>query len=227
MTDRNIKQILDTLDYIQEKLLALPDDMLLQIDPRDNESLKEGYEFITAYNEDLNKFSCSTSRLKKKIEHHFSIKSETEEIETDKDSKVSRERIIEELDKTEPHSLEENFTYKRPYGFVFGEVAVKGVKTWKTLYMNILSELSKKDTEKLNNLPRAEQFITKRGHLLFSNNEEKLRIGEKLPGTNLFIEINLSANHIIKNIINLFEYFEVSADSMKIYLREDRDAELF
>ncbi|MEI6222966.1 MAG: hypothetical protein WCP97_09475 [bacterium] len=33
-----IKQILDTLNNLQENLLSLPDDMLLSIDPRDNDS---------------------------------------------------------------------------------------------------------------------------------------------------------------------------------------------
>lgn len=39
MTKDKIKDILDMIDTLQEQLLSLPDDMLLCIDPRDNESL--------------------------------------------------------------------------------------------------------------------------------------------------------------------------------------------
>ena len=51
-----IKQILDTLNNLQENLLSLPDDMLLSIDPRDNESLAQGTQFIMAYNDSLGQF---------------------------------------------------------------------------------------------------------------------------------------------------------------------------
>ena len=76
MTEKNIKQILDMLDNVHEKLLALPDDMLLRIDPRDNVSLKEGYEFISTYNDDLIQFSRISTSLKQTIEQQFSLSSE-------------------------------------------------------------------------------------------------------------------------------------------------------
>jgi len=57
MTEDKRKQILDMLDTLQEHLLTLPDDMLLNIDPRDNESLQSGLEFIKQYNENLNEFT--------------------------------------------------------------------------------------------------------------------------------------------------------------------------
>ena len=47
MTNKNkINSILDMMDDLQEKLLALPDDMLLSIDPHDNESIDEGAGFL-------------------------------------------------------------------------------------------------------------------------------------------------------------------------------------
>jgi hypothetical protein len=38
------------------------------------------------------------------------------------------------------------------------------------------------------------------------------------------VEVNLSANDIRKNIKNLLEHFQHDPKTMKIYLREDRDA---
>lgn len=225
MTKTNIKQILDLLDDVQEKLLALPDDMLLQIDPRDNESLKEGTEFISVYNDDLFEFSKVSEKLKKTIEKQFSIVPETEDIESDENNAQSRTRIVAELDKTEPHNLYEDFTYKRPFGYVLDNSAVKGLKTWKMLYLNVLEQLRKKDKEKYSNLTELEQFITKRGNLYFSKNKQDLRVPEPSENGEFFIEINLSVNYIRHVITKLLDYFGIPVKSMKIYLREDRDSD--
>lgn len=225
MSDNNIKQILDMLDNVQEKLLALPDDMLLEIDARDNESLKDGVDFIMDYNDDLNEFSRLAVELKRRIEHHFTINAETDEIETADSPQTTRERIIAELDRTTPHSLEESFTYKRPFGFIMGEAAYKGLKTWKSLYFNILTELAKKDSDKIGTLPEAEELLSSRGNKLFSKDPKDLRVPEKPEAFDFHIEINLSANSIVDNIKRLFAYFQIPPESLKIYLREDRDAE--
>ena len=61
MTNKDkIKTMLDSLNDIQEQLLALPDDMLLSIDPRDNESIEEGAEFIKTYNNRLSERNFDT-----------------------------------------------------------------------------------------------------------------------------------------------------------------------
>ena len=39
-----------------------------------------------------------------------------------------------------------------------------------------------------------------------------------------YVEINFSANQIRNNIKDLLEYFQIDQKSMKIYLREYRDA---
>lgn len=223
MSENEIKRILDMMDETLEKLLALPDDMHLNIDPRDNTSLKEGYEFISAFNDDLDAYSKLTQNLKKRIEKHFTVNSETEEIEQSHDIKDKRQRIIAELDKTQPHELNENFTYKRPYGFVLGNNAQKGLKTWKSLYLEILSELSRVDSKKFNSLPKEPKFISKRGNPGFSIEESPLRVSEKPQGFNFFVEVNLSANNIRDNIISLLDHFNIPTNSLKIYLREDRD----
>jgi len=223
MSENEIKRILDMMDETLEKLLALPDDMLLSIDPRDNESLKEGCEFISAFNDDLDAYSKLSQTLKKRIEKQFAVNSEIEEIEQSHDIKEKRQRIIAELDKTKPHEIHENFTYKRPYGFVLGNNAQKGLKTWKSLYLEILSELSRLDSNKFNKLPEEHKFISKRGNPSFSIEESTLRVSEKPQGFDFYVEVNLSANNIRDNIISLLNHFNIPTSSLKIYLREDRD----
>ncbi|TNJ35939.1 hypothetical protein [Prosthecochloris vibrioformis] len=223
MNQEKIRELLDTLNSLQENLLGLPDDMLLGIDPRDNESLEQGSRFIIDYNNSLGLFVESSSKIASLIKAHFRIDPEKDEVVEESANRQQRERLIAELDQTVPHTLEENFTYKRPFGFILGETAVKGLKTWKSLYLSVLDILQSADPEKFAALPHTDRFISNRGNPLFSNNHSILRVGEKLP-SGLYTEVNLSANMIRNNLYDLLEHFGYDPKAMKIYLREDRDA---
>ncbi|WP_449258273.1 hypothetical protein [Chlorobium limicola] len=225
MTQNKIKEILDTLNNLQENLLSLPEDMLLSIDPRDNESLDQGTQFIKAYNDSLSQFTESSARIAQMVKAHFGINPEEDDVVKESGNRLQRERLIAELDQTVPHTLNENFTYKRPYGFILGETAYKGLKTWKTLYLLVLDMLQTTDPEKFAALPETERFISNRGKPLLSANEHDLRLGEKLE-SGLYAEVNLSANSLLKYIKDLLEHFGFDPRTMKIYLREDRDADI-
>jgi len=223
MTKDKIKDILDMIDTLQEQLLSLPDDMLLTIDPRDNESLEQGLKFIKSYNENLNHFTTSSSKLAEQVKTYLGINPEEDELEQETTNRQKRDRIIKELDKTSPHTLDEEFTYKRPYGFILQDSAIKGLKTWKNMYLHVLNILKNKAPEKFAMLPKTEKFISKRGNPLFSKTGTELRVAEKLS-EGFFVEVNLSANMIRNNIRELLGHFDIEPLSMKIYLREDRDA---
>jgi len=224
MTKDKIKDILDMIDTLQEQLLSLPDDMLLSIDPRDNESLQHGLKFISAFNENLNQFTTSSTKLAEQVKTYLGINPEEDELEQETANRQKRDRIIKELDKTSPHTLDEDFTYKRPYGFILEESAIKGLKTWKNMYLHVLNLLNKKAPQKFALLPKEEKFISKRGNPFFSKTGNELRVAEKLS-EGFFVEVNLSANMIRNNIRDLLAHFNIEPLSMKIYLREDRDAE--
>jgi hypothetical protein len=224
MTQYKIKEILDILNTLNEYLLSLPDDMLLNIDPRDNESIEQGAQFIKEFNDSFFQFSEGATKIEKQIKNYFSINPEDEEVEHESaDNNGRNGRVIKELDKSESHTLDENFTYKIPYGFVLGNAAYKGIKTWKSLYLQILKELKSKEPERFSSLPTEKRFVSRRGNPLFAENENKLRIAEKMPA-GFYVEINLSANHIRSNIKELLDYFGIDYTKMRIYLREDRDA---
>jgi hypothetical protein len=223
MAQQTIKDILDRLNTLQEDLLSLPDDILLSIDPRDNASLENGSQFLKSFNESLNQFTDSVGRLESQMKEYFDINPEEDELERETLDRQRRERIIKELDNTTRHSLNENFTYKRPFGFVLEDAAYKGIKTWKNLYIHVLRILKDKDQHKFSYLPSEDRFISNRGNPLFARENGKLRIEEKV-GPAFYAEINLSANNIRDNIKNLLAYFEIDPDGMQIFLREDRDA---
>ncbi|MBW6492769.1 MAG: hypothetical protein K0B15_16415 [Lentimicrobium sp.] len=224
MTKDKIKDILDMIDTLQEQLLSLPDDMLLSIDPRDNDSLEQGLKFIKSYNETLNLFTSSSTKLADQVKAYLGINPEEDELEQETTNRQKRDRIIKELDKTSPHTLEEDFTYKRPYGFILKDSAIKGLKTWKNMYLHVLNILKAKNPGKFALLPKEVKFISNRGNPLFSKTGTELRVAEKLS-EGFFVEVNLSANNIRNNISDLLVFFDMEPMSMKVYLREDRDAE--
>ncbi len=222
MDKEKIKMIYDSLMDIQEKLLSLPDDIHLDMDPRDNESLESGMKFLKSFNNNLADFIKATNKITENLRDYFEINPENENIEGESYDIDKRKRIIQELDKTKPYTLGENFTYKRPYGFILENSAYKGLKTWKSLYLKVLEVLKENNIEKFKKLPEENAFISRRGNYLFSKNKNDLRVAEKIEDY-FFIEVNLSANHIRNNIIQLLEYFSIDPADMRIYLREDRD----
>lgn len=223
MTEDKIKEILDMLNTLNEYFLSLPDDMLLDIDPRDNESLERGLIFIKEFNDSLSQFASGSNRIELQIKKYFSINPEEDDVEKEITQDRKNKRIIKELDDSIPHALDENFTYKRPYGFILQDSAYKGLKTWKNLYSHVLKELKAYDPQRFSKLPEEKKFISKRGNPLFSRKNDELRVGERF-GLDFYVEVNLSANHIKNTIIDLLGYFGINYKEMKIYLREDRDA---
>lgn len=223
MAQDNIKETLDILNTLNEYLLSIPDDMLLSIDPRDNQSIVSSLQSIAQFNDSLSEFTGASAKIEAQIKKYFSINPEEDDVVKESSKNGKNKRIVKELDKTEFYSLAENFTYKRPFGFVLGDSVYKGIKTWKSLYLQVLRELRGLYPEKFLKLTEEEKFITNRGNSSFAKNDQGLRIPEELF-SGFFVEVNLSANSIRDNIGNLLDYFDVDSADFKISLRENRDA---
>lgn len=220
MTEHKAREIIDMLNTLNEYLLALPDDILLTLDPRDNESLQQGIQFMQAFNDAAGEFSRVAARIEQQIEQFFGINPEDDELEQESANSSQDALIIRDRGQAEPHTLDESFTYKRPDGFVLGKGAYKGVKTWRNLYLRTLAELQSIDAELFSRLPQEEKFISKRGNPWFAVTEKEFRFAVKLP-SGIYAEGNLSANNIRDNIKELLEHFGLDYQEMKIYLREE------
>lgn len=111
-----IRQTLADLDTVRENLLAYADDAWLNIDRRDRSRLGQGIQYVTAYDEKIAAFSALVAEISEMIQQREGLQvSETIPVIVDQ---TGNERIIRELDTATPHSLNENFAYKRPYGFI-------------------------------------------------------------------------------------------------------------
>ena len=219
--NKQIRDILSDLEHVRENLLALSDDIWLSIDHNDTQAMKEGVAFKEKYNEKMTAFDKLSTDLSELVQAFTDV--HVEEEDGKEDSSESRERIIKELDKQEPHSLAEDFTYKRPYGFVLEDQGYKEIVTWRRVYELFLKQLATRNPDVFIALCQNHDYHTNRGKPSFARKPAELR-NAMLVKNEIYAEINLSANHIRDMMKRLLETFNVSESAMKVYLREDRDA---
>lgn len=216
------KQIFEDLEAVRENLIALSDDIWLSIDHNDPEALEEGVQFKRAYNEKISAFDTLASELSDMIQQYTSVNLEAEE-QTGLDDQERNERIIRELNREEPHTLDEDFTYKRPYGFILDGQGTTGITTWRRLFELICQQLLRRDRGCFHALPDNPDFISNRGHHNSSRDPGHLRKASRLEN-GLYAESNLSANSFRDLIRRLLVTFELSEANLQLFLREDRDA---
>lgn len=224
-TKTRVHQILTDLERVRENLWALSDDIWLSIDHNDPEALDEGVAFKRAYNERMAEFNRHASELSSLIQQFTRVPVETP-VTADKgrNGSAENERIIRELNREQAHFLDEDFSYKRPYGFVLCGEAYKEIVTWSRVYILVCTLLIQRDAERFATLPDNPNFTHRRGNRDFSRNPDDLRIPLKLPN-DIYVETNHSANSIAKRISLLLDAFGIDRREFVIYLRQDRDAE--
>jgi hypothetical protein len=219
-----IKNILSNLKSAQEDLLALSDDLWLEIDHNDNDAIRNGVAFKEEFNLRNNEFTASTNALSELIQNYTNTPLYTpEKPQVDRLEDSDRERVIKELNKKSPHNLNEEFKYKRPYGFVIQGVPYENKLTWSELYLQVCAYLLTLDKNQFISLDNNPNHISKRNNKYFSSNQEDLRSPQKC-GNTIFVEMNLSANQIRDSMKRLLRTYHIFHDDFTIYLREDRDA---
>jgi hypothetical protein len=221
MPDRT-REILEDLEAVRENLLALSDEIWLSIDHNDPEGLEEGVRFKRAYNEKMAAFDTLASELSTMIQQFTSVRLEEHE-EIGGDDENENFRIIQALNWEEPHAIDEDFTFKRPHGFILDGQGTTGGTTWRRVFELICQQLQRRDPRRFDSLPDHPDYISNRGHRSFSHDPEELRTACSV-GDGLYAEINLSANGIRDTIRRLLATFEMPKESIQLFLCEDRDA---
>ena len=217
-----IRRILEDLEAVRENLLALSDDIWLSIDHNDPDGLEEGVQFKRAYNEKMAAFDTLASDLSVMVQQFTAVRLESGE-QSGEESESENERIVQELNREEPHLIGEDFTYKRPHGFILDGQATTGITTWRRLYELLCQQLHRRDPDRFRTLPENPDFISNRGHHSFTNDADHLRHASQVAD-DLYTEVNLSANGIRDTILRLLTTFEIPEDRLQLFLREDRDA---
>lgn len=216
------RRILEDLEAIRENLLALSDDIWMSINHNDPESLEAGVEFKRAYNAKAADFDRVASELSALVQQYTSVRLEEAE-KTGGTDRVENERIIAELNREVPHRLDEDFTYKRPHGFILDGQGTTGITTWQRVYELVLQRLYDRDSERFRGLCADPDFTTNRGNPMVTTDAARLRKALEVRA-GLFVESNLSANGIRDILRRVLTTFAIPTDHLLIFLRQDRDA---
>lgn len=217
-----IRRILEDLEAVRENLLALSDAIWLNIEHNDSDALEEGVQFKRTYNEKMAAFDALATELSALVQQFTEVRLEAGE-QTGAEDESENVRIIQELNRDEPHGIGEDFTYKRPYGFILDGQAATGITTWRRLHELLCRQLLRRDTDRFRALKEHAQFISNRGHHAFTDSPEQLRHASQV-GEGMYAEVNLSANSIRDLMRRLLSVFEIPENRLQIFLREDRDA---
>jgi len=218
-----VKRILTDLEAVRENLLALSDDIWLNIDHNNQEALTEGVRFKQAYNQKMGAFDELASDISTLIQQFTDVRIEGGADESPTDA-AENQRIIRELDKETTHSVDEDFKYKRPYGFVLLGHAVTDIVTWRHLYERFCVILANADPSRAKALPMNPRFVGRRGANMFATDPKVLLKALKIMD-GVYAEGNLSANDTVRNMKQLLIEFHIPVEQLHLYLREDRNAE--
>jgi hypothetical protein len=216
------REILQDLEAVRENLLALSDDIWAGIDRQDLDAFDEGVQFMRTFVEKNTAFDRVASELSELVQRFMSVRLEETE-QTGSGDREQNERIIAELNGDEPHQLKEDFTYKRPHGFILDGQAATGLTTWQRLYELACQQLYSRDEQRFQSLIDHPDFISNRGHHTVTRVAESLRKPLSVGG-DLYVEANLSANSIRDVLRRLLDTFDIPAEHMQVFLRQDRDA---
>ena len=215
---QRIRTILANIDNLVTDLLELSDDIWLNIDHNDSDAIKKGCEFKVQYNEIFLRFSQDANELRGLIQNFTEEPSKEAPID-----QKTKDRIIKELDKRVPHTLEADFTYKHPFGFTLQGSPYSNLTAWLHIYGAVCKHLAQKNSSLFEQLPDNPDFISNRGNKYFSRKTSDLRSGREFV-TGIFAEVNLSANQIRDSIKRLLNYFSIPHEELELYLQEDRSS---
>lgn len=71
MDIKKIQHILGQLTEVNEQLISLADDIWLDIDPRDNESIAAGAQFLQDYNQSTEQLSQTAAAIEQQLSQYF------------------------------------------------------------------------------------------------------------------------------------------------------------
>jgi hypothetical protein len=223
-SNEKINIIVSDLLNIRANLFSLSNDIWLDIDHNNNNELQEVFNFKKEYNKLLDEFNKNVLSLSAILQKYSEIGNIEAARPVVDESSEKNKKIIVQLNKEIPHSINEDFIFTKPYAFILKDYAYKNVTTWKALFNQVCACLDKIDHNKMLNTVTADEFISPRKNLrYFSNEKTKLREFSEITES-VYAEVNMAANNFVKVIKILLDFYKIPYNEIKIYLREDRNA---
>lgn len=123
------------------------------------------------------------------------------------------------VDNKVEHSLYEDFTHKRPYGFRLNNKRLIEANTWKDMLIKVSEILIKLHEGKFLSFVDNRAMEGRKGKLI-STNPTDMRKPAKVANR-IFVETNLSSNSIRDLIKKILKEYGFKTEDFKVYLRAD------
>ena len=221
-SEKTIASILKDLTNVHENLLSLSNDIWNSIDHNNPEKLDEGYQFKKEFNRLLDDFEKNKNDISVLVSQFTGVKIEEQPIIVEKEDSENQ-RLIKELNKNEPHEIDEDFTFKRPTAFIFNGCAYTEMYNWTVLSVQFVASAAKLNPAKIKEMADMPELISKQNKKYYSIDKKDVRKPAKIMN-DFFVETNLSANDFAKRIIEIINHLGLKTTDITIYLRQDRNA---
>jgi hypothetical protein len=123
------------------------------------------------------------------------------------------------VDNKVEHTLYENFTHIRPFGFRINNSELMEAKTWQEMLLKTCDMFISIDSEKFLSFENNKNMNGKKNKY-FSIDEKKLRKPEKVA-EKIYIETNMSGNSIRNLIVKILKEYGIKVNNYKVYFRAD------
>ncbi len=123
------------------------------------------------------------------------------------------------IDSQIPYPLYGNFTHKRPSAFQLFEKQYPA-NNWAEIFVKTCEILSQRDYKKFNSFVKDKTMQGKKVQY-FSKDPKEIRAAKAIPGTDVYIMTNMSANQIRDTIIKMLQKYNIDIQDYVLYLRAD------
>lgn len=215
---KDIGESISLLNMVLEELMnKIGQDMSAALNEKNYPTIK----YCMDLHKDINKTYEENKEL---IEYIEGITSEETCDETKEDLIESEEVAITDydsykVDQSIPHTLYENFEYKRPVRFKLHENIIEA-NTWNKVFFETCEILYKLDKSIFRSFVYDKKMNGKK-RSYFSMTEDNIRKPNKLECDDIYIETNLSANSIKQIIIKMLEKYNIKLSDFTVYYRAD------
>ena len=124
------------------------------------------------------------------------------------------------VDSNIEHSLNENFTHIRPYGFKFLTDEIIEVKTWKEMLVKVSEILIDIDEEKFLSFEDMPKMHGKKNKY-FSKSKSDISGEARKVRNKIYIETNMSSNGIRNLIVRILKEYGYGIKDFKVYFLAD------
>lgn len=123
------------------------------------------------------------------------------------------------VDETVAHDLMTDFRYTKPAAFSLDEIRYPA-RMWKQMLVKTCEILNQKNNKTFEEFLE-DKFMQGKSRKYFSRNEASLWNPEKIKGSSIYVETNLSANSTRDMVMKMLDKYRIPYAAFKVYLSKD------